>query len=492
MVADTKLNLISQETQTKELNYRLKLLKRICQICIGLGFIIICGMLFFNFVRGVGFVADPNVIAFIFALGVVYYCLRQARKERYQPAALILTLIIAFLSSFAFFQMTAQMPALFLGALFPILLAHVLLDSRWAIGLTGYFVVVACSAIFLQDVAKVYVPFFTSDVPNYPFSQMLATIIMLPAIFVLFAAPYQMQNRILSEQNEKLIEYGASLEEKVLERTQELALASTRISKLNLALQTENQRLSTELEIARKIQEMILPKEKELEAINSLDIAAFMSPASEVGGDYYDILQGEQDGQLTIGIGDVTGHGLESGMLMLMAQTAIRTMLATNEFDLGRFLATVNQALYYNIERMALDKSLTLTLLDYHNGKISISGQHEDIIVVRSDGKLEQIDTTDLGIPVGLQSDISDFLNQQQLILNPADMVVLYTDGLTEAKGTNGNRYGLQRLCQIIQTNYKKTISATQLKTVILEDLFSFIGQQKIADDITLLVLKQK
>ena len=88
-----------------------------------------------------------------------------------------------------------------------------------------------------------------------------------------------------------------------------------------------------------------------------------MEPADEVGGDYYDILQ--QDGKVKIGIGDVTGHGLESGMLMIMVQTATRVLLESNLADPVKFLDILNRSLYKNVQRMKSDKNLTLSILDY-------------------------------------------------------------------------------------------------------------------------------
>jgi serine phosphatase RsbU (regulator of sigma subunit) len=81
--------------------------------------------------------------------------------------------------------------------------------------------------------------------------------------------------------------------------------------------------MSAELAVSRKLQQMLLPKEHELNQIPGLEIAGFMEPATEVGGDYYDVLN--HNGNVKIGIGDVTGHGLESGVVMLMTQTATRT-----------------------------------------------------------------------------------------------------------------------------------------------------------------------
>lgn len=253
-------------------------------------------------------------------------------------------------------------------------------------------------------------------------------------------------------------------------------------------LEAENLRLSTELDIARRLQQMLLPTKEELSRISELEIAGFMKPAKEVGGDYYDVLQ--HAGKVKIGIGDITGHGLESGVLMLMVQTAVRTLLTHQETDSVKFLNTINRTIYDNLQRMRCDKNLTLALVDYYKGVLTLSGQHEQMIVVRSSGRLEQIDTIDLGFPIGLTEDIADFVAEAKVQLNPGDVVVLYTDGITEAEDIHGVQYGLERLCDVV-TKYWQS-SANDIRQAVIDELQQHIGEQKVYDDITLLVLKQK
>ncbi len=286
----------------------------------------------------------------------------------------------------------------------------------------------------------------------------------------------------------KLEEYAQTLEQKVEERTAQLAQANQEITALNQKLKAENLRLNAELEITKRLQQMILPKQAELEAVEGLEIAGYMEPAEEVGGDYYDVLP--ENGQVKISIGDVTGHGLESGVLMLMTQTAVRTLQESNITDPVQFLDILNRTIYHNIERMKSDKNLTLALLDYAKGKLSISGQHEETIVVRADGEIERIDTIDLGFPIGLDEEIADFVSQTQINLNPGDVVVLYTDGITEAEDINSQQYGIEKLCEIVRKN--RQLSAKEIRKLVIEDLRRHIGKQKVFDDITLVVLKQK
>ena len=279
-----------------------------------------------------------------------------------------------------------------------------------------------------------------------------------------------------------------TLEDKVKQRTAELATANQEISALNNRLRSENIRLSAELDVTKQLQQMILPNEEELAAVEKLEIAGYMEPADEVGGDYYDVLQ--QNGRVKISIGDVTGHGLESGMLMLMTQTAVRTLQETNLTDSVQFMDILNRAIYGNIQRMKSSKNLTLALLDYTDGTLTLSGQHEEMIVVRAGGKVERIDTIDLGFPIGLEQEISEFIATQQVHLNLGDVVVLYTDGITEAENINREQYGLNRLMEIVRRKCEK--SAEEIKQAVIEDVRRYIGYQKVFDDITLVVIKQK
>ena len=267
-----------------------------------------------------------------------------------------------------------------------------------------------------------------------------------------------------------------------------LALANQEIAELNEQLAAENDRLSTELEITRQLQKFILPKDSDLRNIEGIDIAGFMEPAEEVGGDYYDVHP--CNGSVHISIGDVTGHGLESGLLMIMVQTAMRTLIESKQTDQKKLLNTLNHVIVDNAKKLKSDRNLTLSSLDYFNGHLSIAGQHEDIIIVRSDGHIEFIDTTYLGFPIGLEKNITDFIDQRHLDLSSGDIVALYTDGVTEAENDEGESYGIQRLCEII-CHHRSQQSQLIIEKVI-EDLKSHIGASQVLDDITLLIIKQK
>jgi two-component system sensor histidine kinase ChiS len=133
---------------------------------------------------------------------------------------------------------------------------------------------------------------------------------------------------------------------------------------------------------------------------------------------------------------------------------------------------------------------MSLAILEYANKTLKISGQHEEVIIIRKTGEIEQIDTIDLGFPVGLDEEIAEFIHQTEIHLNSGDLVVLYTDGITEAENINHEQYGLERLCHLVQINRHSPL--WQIKQIVFEDVQQYIGQQKVFDDITLVILRQK
>ncbi|MBY5661487.1 SpoIIE family protein phosphatase [Rhizobium leguminosarum] len=287
---------------------------------------------------------------------------------------------------------------------------------------------------------------------------------------------------------EQISYHTENLEQLVEERTAQIEDAKEEISTLNAQLQRENRRLGTELAVAERIQLMVLPLHQELEEFQALEIAAYMRPAEEVGGDYYDVLK--SGNRLKIGIGDVTGHGLESGVLMLMVQSVARALQEAGNTDAVKFLTDLNSALFKNIVRTKIDKHLTLAFLDYDGKEMILSGQHEEVVVVRANGEVERIDTMDLGIPIGLEADISAFIKTREITFETGDLILLHTDGVTEAENDAGELFGIERLCR--EALRLRDQSAEKVVAGIIATLMLFIGSQKIYDDITLLAVRHR
>lgn len=256
-------------------------------------------------------------------------------------------------------------------------------------------------------------------------------------------------------------------------------------------LEKENVRMGAELDVAQKIQKLILPKQDELKKCKGLDVAAKMVPASEVGGDLYDVLP-QSDGSTALVIGDVTDHGLASGLVMLMSQSSLRLCLEEANADLLKSLQFLNNMLYKNVQaRMNDSRTLTLALLHHKDGNVRMAGQHESVIILRKgETQPEEIETGDLGTIVGMIDDIEPMVAETSFRLESGDYMLLYTDGATEAEDPKGGQYGVGRLKESLARGQGK--SAEEVVKILFADLMAFMDTAPILDDITLVVVRAK
>lgn len=256
------------------------------------------------------------------------------------------------------------------------------------------------------------------------------------------------------------------------------------------AILEENMRLGMELDVARQLQAMVLPNTQELTTCKGLEVAALMEAATEVGGDYYDVYPLD-NGSSFFAIGDVTGHGLQSGVIMMMTQCSYRSSVEKGEKSLPKILNNINSVLFGNIQgRMQDSRNLTLSLFKYEDGKITLTGQHEDFLLKRKDSSSsETIDTMDLGIYVGLTDNISAMVAEKEFEFNVGDIFLGYTDGVTEAENSKKEYYGHERLVQVFES--LSHLSSQEIVSGIYSDLKSFIGETEVFDDISLLVVKR-
>ncbi len=244
------------------------------------------------------------------------------------------------------------------------------------------------------------------------------------------------------------------------------------------------ERLERELEIAQRIQTSILPRKV---VVPGLDLAASMLPASEVGGDYYDILPVADDG-CWLGIGDVAGHGLTAGLVMLMVQSLIAVLVQERpDARPAQLIPALNSMLYKNIrDRLEQDEHVTLTLLRLHaDGRVFFSGAHEDIIVCRAaTGRCERIETP--GTWLGVVPDVGPAMPDSELRLQPGDLMLLYSDGVTEAMNGRRMQFGMDRLCDALVARRERP--AVDICAALMGDVKAWTAQQY--DDVTVLVLR--
>jgi serine phosphatase RsbU (regulator of sigma subunit) len=252
-------------------------------------------------------------------------------------------------------------------------------------------------------------------------------------------------------------------------------------------IRTQEELRFKELQIARQIQTAILPRELDVDA---LEVAATMVPATEVGGDYYDVLPFA--GGAWIGIGDVTGHGIGAGMVMIMVQSAVAALTAS--MSSPRDVVIALNGLLYDVIRRRLrgDDHMTFTLLRYTNdGKIAFSGAHEDLIVWRAlTRRCERVETP--GTWLGAMPSVTTATVDSQMRLARGDLLVLYTDGLIEARDERREAFGIERLCREIEAiaSTRPEPSVTQICDAILSRALTWGVSQD--DDVSLVVMRYR
>ncbi|MCP4350719.1 MAG: SpoIIE family protein phosphatase [Desulfobacterales bacterium] len=250
---------------------------------------------------------------------------------------------------------------------------------------------------------------------------------------------------------------------------------------MHMKAETKAKLLAHEMKLAKNIQSSLIPSKPRLPGY---DIAASIEPTDEVGGDYYDIISLDNCNRFIIG--DVSGHGVPAGLVMMMVQTAIHTTLLENpKVEPDRLLAIVNRTIYQNIEKLGESKHMTMVvLIADKDGNFTFSGLHEDILIRRADtGKVETIETR--GMWLGIEPDIADMLHVDNFRMEPGDIMVLFTDGITEAMDKTGDMFGHNRLTKVIEESGNKSASETH------NNIINALEPWYKDDDVTLVVVKR-
>lgn len=243
-----------------------------------------------------------------------------------------------------------------------------------------------------------------------------------------------------------------------------------------------------EMDMARRIQTALLPGK--IRTIHpDFEIAAEMLACDEVGGDYYDITF-DQKGMLWFGIGDVSGHGVTPGLIMMMAQTAHTAITTNYHVSAQEVVVQVNTVLYKNVHgRLLEDHFMTFTALKYlGHGKFQHAGAHLSMIVFRrKNGACEFIRTK--GVYLNFKKDISRATKNAEFCLDVGDILILYTDGLTEAENQDEKMLDIRGLTDSIEKHAHKDVE--EMKQMIMADVLSWCNNKR-ADDMTLVIVKRK
>ncbi len=272
-------------------------------------------------------------------------------------------------------------------------------------------------------------------------------------------------------------QYGSAIEVILLQ----LALAD-RFRTLSL----EHDMIKQSLDLAREVQQNLLPqKNPQMERLN---IAGRSIYCDETGGDYYDFITRDsgENGQLIIAIGDVAGHGISSALLMASVRSSLRQRLSLPG-DAGAIISDVNRQLVKDVA--ASGQFMTLFYLNLDVADMQAhwvrAGHDPGILYDPATDTFEELGGS--GIALGIDGNCT-YEAYSKTALSRGQIIFLSTDGIWEAPNQNGDMFGKERICNIIQKNL--SLSADEIINTMFASLQRFQQGAQIADDITLVVVK--
>ena len=251
---------------------------------------------------------------------------------------------------------------------------------------------------------------------------------------------------------------------------------------------TQRERISRELEIAREVQEHLFPQTRP--QVPGVDIAGFCRPAQVVGGDYYDFFllpsTSPTEAPLALALGDISGKGISASLVMASLRASLRSIAGLRQGDLGTLISRVNEIVY---ESSTSSRYATFFYAEYDpftHLLTYVNAGHNPPYVLRG---TETIPLKPTGTVVGLLSDAA--YAQETLQLHPGDVLIAFTDGISEAMNHQDEEWGEDRMLvtarQLLDRPDCKT-TADQLLTCIFEAADKFTAGAPQHDDMTLLV----
>ncbi|MGD9898920.1 MAG: PP2C family protein-serine/threonine phosphatase, partial [Calditrichaceae bacterium] len=214
------------------------------------------------------------------------------------------------------------------------------------------------------------------------------------------------------------------------------------------------------------------------------DIAGQSIPAKDVGGDYYDFIKVDES-QLAICLGDVSGKGIPAALLMSNLQATLRGQTMMLESGPRECIGRSNQLIFRSTD---LDKFATLfygIIDNKSNNLIYTNAGHDIPFLLRADRECSRLMTG--GIVVGFVEKYS--YDQERVSFDLGDVLILYSDGLTEAMNEDEEEFGEQRLYEVVQKN--RNLSAAELIQVIMKNIYEFSSESTQMDDMTVVVVRR-
>lgn len=257
-----------------------------------------------------------------------------------------------------------------------------------------------------------------------------------------------------------------------------LAIENARLYQASL----EKERVERELQIAAEIQQRLLPEQ--IPQIRNYEVATAAFPCRTIGGDFYDVVPLEND-RFAIVMADVSGKGIPAALLVSTLHASFRAYIQSHS-DLAQLVTRLNSVVY---ENTTSDKFITffIMILDTaaHTLTFVNAGHNSPYLFRGSNGSVEELAAS--GLPLGMM-DTADY-QASTVQLDPQDVVVLYTDGVTEAMDKSQDLYGEERFRKCISNFLGSKV--TEVKDKVVIDVREFVGLEPASDDITLLVAKR-
>ncbi|HWP81852.1 MAG TPA: GAF domain-containing SpoIIE family protein phosphatase [Bacteroidota bacterium] len=246
----------------------------------------------------------------------------------------------------------------------------------------------------------------------------------------------------------------------------------------------EKERMEKEIEIAARIQQALLPKQLPKIPMYDLDAAAF--PCKSVGGDYYDIIQLDPHRYVMV-VADVSGKGVPAALLVSTLQASLHAYIQMGG-ELDELVRRLNSVVFKNTSS---ERFITLfaSVLDTRNHLLSyVNAGHNYPVWVNEKQREAKFGLSEGGIPLGMLPNAKYEIASTPV--RPQDLLVFYTDGVTEAKNRSFRDYGEERLKVCVEQSVD--LDASAVKSRIVDDIRRFTGPEQQSDDLTLVVLKRR
>lgn len=242
--------------------------------------------------------------------------------------------------------------------------------------------------------------------------------------------------------------------------------------------------MKRDIEIAREIQRWLVPRKAP--EVPGVDIAFATRAAKTIGGDYYDAFRRATDGPLLIAVADVSGKSVPAAMLMATFQASLRA-LAGSSSSLSELAGGLNRQVCANSSNGRFTTAF-IAELDPLTGNLNyVSAGHNPPILQREDGTVERLKSEN--IPLGIEA--KEIYKTRVTNVGLHDLLVIYTDGVTEARNEDKEQFGETRLMTLMQSSAKNEQSARTLSNV-MQLLDEFVGAAPQHDDITCLILRRQ